>query len=374
MKDAIRVLLINPWDIGIVPPPSIGYLQGALKSWKPGTIDVVAKDLQSAIADTSHYDIVAVSFHSFSVKYAKMIRERFSRNVLVCGGHHPSAMPEQMLSIGYDHVVVGEGESAMIDIIRGNSYKIIAKTPNYFSSIDGLPFPDYTGLKYEGSMGLPVISSRGCPYKCNFCASSDFWNHRYVMRNAENVLTEIDIIIRKGIKTWIFYDDNFTANRKRVLEICSHLDGSIKWQCTSRAEVLDDDLCRELFRAGCWRIYLGIESLSQDALDRCGKQTTVKKILKGVAAAENAGIQTMSLFLVGLPGDTIENIWETVDNKKRSRIREYGTNIAWILPGTKIYQKAKEYGFNDDIYLTSGAPFYTYEHPKDILNEWASLI
>lgn len=109
----MRVLLINPWETGEFPPPSIAYLQAALKHWK---VDVVVKDLPDAMIDTKSYDLVAVSFHSFSVKYARQIRDQF-KGKLICGGHHPSAMPEQMLSIGYDQVVVGEGENATIDII-----------------------------------------------------------------------------------------------------------------------------------------------------------------------------------------------------------------------------------------------------------------
>jgi radical SAM superfamily enzyme YgiQ (UPF0313 family) len=369
----MRVLLIDPWESDQLPPPSIGYLQAALKYWK---VDVTAKNLSDALVDQSEYDLVAVSFHSFSVKYARQIRDKF-KGKLICGGHHPSALPEQMLSVGYDQVVIGEGENAIIDIIQGNSDRIVYSKDcehKYIYSINEYPFPDYTGLRFGGPHGIPIISSRGCPFSCNFCGSTSFWEHKYKMRTAQNVILEIDKRKSEGYNTWIFYDDNFTANKERVFEVCDKLDGSLTWECVGRAESMGEELARELYRAGCRKIHFGIESLSQDALDRMGKNTTVERMLKGVEIAESNGISTMSLFLVGLPGDTLKNIQETRVNRLKSRITQYGPNICWVLPKTVIYDKAKEHGLNDSVYLESGAPFYTYEHSLKELNLWASQI
>jgi len=364
----VKVLLINPWEDGEYPPPSIGYLQAVLKQWK---IDVIAKNMSDALVDKDDYDLVAVSFHSFSVKYAHQIRNHF-KGRLICGGHHPSAMPEQMLSAGYDQVVIGEGENAIIDIIQENHEKIINNCEHkYFFGINEIPFPDYIGMKICEEHGINIISSRGCPFNCSFCGSTNFWGHRYIMRSAQNVLLEVEQRKREGFKTWFFHDDNFMANKMRVYEICAGLDGELKWQATARAESIDEELCKELYRAGCRKLHFGIESLSQDALDRMGKNTTVEKMLKGVEIAENIGIGTMSLFLVGLPGDTYRDIEETKKNRLKSKITQYGPNIAWILPGTLIHAKAKEYGFDDNIYLESGAPFYTYEHSLNELQQWA---
>jgi radical SAM superfamily enzyme YgiQ (UPF0313 family) len=367
----MRVLLINPWESDQLPPPSIGYLQSALKHWK---IDVTAKDLSEAMNDNNEYDMVAVSFHSFSVKYARQIRDKFKGH-LICGGHHPSSLPQQMISIGYDQVVIGEGENAIIDIVQGNDSQIVKDCDHkYFYGINEIPFPDYTGLRFSGPLGINIISSRGCPFSCNFCASTNFWGHKYLMRSADNVIREIEKIKSQGFKTWVFHDDNFTANKKRVFDICASLDGRLHWQCQSRAESLNEELCQELYRAGCRRILIGVESLSQDALDRMGKKTTVENMLKGIECAEKAGIETFSLFIVGLPGDTIANVKETNQNRLKSKIRSFDSNICWILPGTAVHQKAKEFGFDDNIYLKSGAPFYTYEQSIETLNQWRIMI
>jgi anaerobic magnesium-protoporphyrin IX monomethyl ester cyclase len=365
----MKVLLINPWIPDVLPPPSIGYLQAALKNIG---IDVVAKDLKQALQDNEKYDLVGVSFHSFSVKYAKAIRNKFKGH-LICGGHHPSAMPDQMLKIGYDQVVVGEGENALIDIMNGNTNQVIYSKDckgKYFKTINDFPIPDYSGLNFSGELGINIISSRGCPFACSFCASTDFWHNKYFMRSAESVLNEIKTRKNEGFKSWVFEDDYFTANKKRVFKICSQLDGQLTWWCQGRAESLDEEMCQELYRAGCRKIILGIESFSQATLDRNNKNTTVVKMIRGIEIAERIGLKTFCLFLVGLPGDTERDINQTIYWLKKVKISQRGFNIAWVLPGTDIYKKAKEYGLNDNVYLEDGAPFYTYEHNMSTLNNW----
>ena len=368
----MRVLLINPYQPGEWAPPPIGYLQGALKHYFVG-IDVIAKDLHSAMIDSSIYDIVGVSFHSFSVKFAKQIREKF-KGRLICGGHHVTALPDQMISLGYDQVVLGEGENAIIDIIRGNREKIIKDSQcNYFPTINDIPFPDYSGLEHPDPR-IPIISSRGCPFSCSFCDAPFFWKGKYKLRSADNVLSEIEKRKSEGWEKWSFHDDNFLVNKNRLEEICKGLDGKYTWDCQCRAESLTQDVCKLIYKAGCRLVHLGIESFSQGSLDRCGKKTTVEKMLQGIENAYKVGITTMGFFIVGLPGDSIKDIVITNYWRKKSKLSKYGSNILWVLPGTEIYRKAKEQGFDDRVYLESGAPFYIYEQTLQTLQNWKKLI
>lgn len=363
----LKILLINPFPIDQLPPPAIGYLQAVLKKLN---IDVTACNLEDAYLLKDDFDIVGVSFNTFSMNQAISIRNHFKGH-LICGGHHSSALPDQMLSIGYDQVVIGEGEQSIVEIIKGNKDQIIKAER---VDINELPFPDYSGLKFTGfPHGIPIISSRGCPFSCVFCGSSSFWGHKYKKRSADNVLTEIEQRKSEGYKTWIFYDDNFLVDKYRVSEICQGLDGTYIWETVARAENLNDEICKELYRAGCRKVHLGIESLSQDALDRMGKHTTVERMLRGIEAAESNNLSTMSLFLVGMPGDTYEDIKITRRERLKSKITQYGSNIVWILPNTEIYKKAKEYGFSDDSYFT-GVPYFTYEHSLKELQQWAAEI
>lgn len=365
----MKILLVNPWEGELFPPPSIGYLQAAAKTVEG--VEVTALDWSEALKNGFNgFDIVAASFHSFSVVLARELRQSVSGK-LICGGHHPSALPQQMIDLGYDQVIIGEGEKAIIQVINGDTNQIINGEP---CNLDEIPFPDYTGLKHSGALGLPVISSRGCPYDCVFCASAKFWGRRYRMRSVDNVLAEI-----KALPTnqFMFEDDNFTLNRQRVLDICEGIKelGGYRWQCASRAETLvDEELCRALRLAGCHTVWLGVESLSQDTLDRCSKNTTVGKMMLGIANAEKAGLTTMSQFIVGLPDDTLDNIEETVRNIRRSAITRKGTNTLWVLPNTEVHRLAKMKGFDDAVYLDSGAPFYYYERSPNTLEYWSHLI
>lgn len=373
----MKVLLINPWEAEVFPPPSIGYLQSALRHWK---VDVEAMDLKQAKDAKDHYDIVGVSFHSFSVRHARAIREIFKGSHLICGGHHPSALPEQMLEEGYDQVVVGEGENAIISIIQGNTDKIIYDwkvDSHYFHSINDLPLPDYSGLYYTAEMGFPVISSRGCPFRCNFCASANFWHNNTKLRNASNVLWEIEALISSGINSWMFEDDNFTLKRSRAIEICEGIvamNKKVSWQATSRAEALiDNDLCYHLARAGCHTVWLGIESLSQKSLDRCEKNTTVEKMIKGINNAKKYGLSTRCQFIAGLPGDSVKDIEETVRLMKANNIHA-GANILWILPFTRAWKLAKQRGWHDEDFLRGCSLYYTYEQDINTLQTWARMI
>lgn len=364
----MRILLINPWEGEVFPTPAIGYLQAALK-WQGE--DVTAVDLSGAFKDKD-YDIVAVTFHSFSVKHAQRIREYYPGR-LICGGHHPSALPDQMLSIGYDQVIIGEGENAIEDVIKGNtSNKVIGQ----ISDINSIPVPDYTGLKFTGEMGMPVISSRGCPFTCSFCASQHFWDRKYRTRSSDSVLNELSHWIGKGFRTWMFEDDNFTIQKDRVRDICAGITemGKFSWQCASRAETMqDEDIVRTLSMAGCKTVWLGIESFSQGSLDRCNKKTTVDKMITGINTLRKYGISPRCQFIIGLPGDTLEDINETARVIKKHNIPA-GGNVLWILPGTEAYYKAKMKGFSDSTYLESGAPFYTYEQSMNTLQYWNQLI
>lgn len=174
----------------------------------------------------------------------------------------------------------------------------------------------------------------------------------------------------------MFEDDNFTVNRDRAIEICVGMSGmGYSWQCASRAETLiDSDLCNRLFRAGCHTVWIGVESLSQSSLDRNKKRTTVDGMMRGIKTADECGLNTMAQFIIGLPGDTQSDIDGTVANIKRSRIRRRGCQILWILPDTEIHEHAKKFGFNDDVYLESGAPLYLYEQSIQTLNQWKHQI
>jgi len=378
-----NILLINPWYGDVFPPPSLGYLQGAIKAYFKDEVNVTAANFPEVeeLIKINSYDLVCVTYHSISVKSAVYIRNLI-KTKLVCGGHHPSALPNQMLGIGYDQVVVGQGENAIIDIILGEESKIYSETKKYFETINDIPFPDYTGLEVNGEWGYPIITSRGCNNKCNFCASTDFWGNKWMSRSADSVVNEIKHVLDLGAKLWFFEDDNFTLNKRRAKEICQKIIdevipvyGRIGWQCGSRVESLVDvELCQLLKLAGCYCVWTGVETLSQDSLDRCEKGTTVEKMINGAKTASENGMDVVYQFILGLPGDTENDIRITSEQLKNSHMHRIATNFAWILPNTKIYNEAKKRGFNDNTYLNGGDLTYIYEQPMETLIKWKSML
>jgi radical SAM superfamily enzyme YgiQ (UPF0313 family) len=379
----MKILLVNPWEGEIFPPPSIGYVAAAAR--QNTNAEVVCANMDSAIRllKSTSYDIVGVSFHSFSVRNARKIRAAVKGDsFLTCGGHHPSSsIGNQLLSIGYDQVVIGEGEGAISEIIAGNRSRVITVTNPY--SIDKIPFPQYEGLDFQRENGYPIISSRGCPFSCGFCASAQFWGHRWHPRSPSNVIEEIEYRIKNNrMRKWMFEDDNFTLNTARARTICEMIEkdifpkyGRMEWQCASRAEsLMDEDLVESMVRAGCVKCWLGIESLSQDTLERFCKNTTVDRMSNGINTASRMGLNTHSQFIAGLPGDTREDIIVTVENMKNIRMGSWGCNVPWILPDTMIYSCAKKCGFNDNSYLEGGFITYTYEQSISTLMAWEKAI
>jgi anaerobic magnesium-protoporphyrin IX monomethyl ester cyclase len=383
-----RVLLIHPWNPELFPPPAIGYLRAALQQENPSIV------VKSCYLDASGWpsdpvDFVGVSVHSFSVPHLpsliQSLRLRYPKAWLIAGGHHPSALPQQMLDIGFDQVVVGQGESALTDIVfRGERSRIYRK-----ENSTRILVPDYSDLDVGwtmplgcGGRAIAVLSSRGCPFECGFCASSQFWARKWHPLTPDETLMSLEAQIRKyKLSAWMFEDDNFTLQRKRAIEICRAIKespytqfGRMPWHAASRAAVLqDEDLCRALKDAGCTHLWLGIESLSQKMLNLCKKQTKVESMIKGIQVASRVGLSCMCQFIVGLPGETEETIQETLVRLREAKPPNVGLNKAWILPGTDIHRKAREHGWTDDRFL-QGVSFYECEWPPGTLDRWVSLL
>lgn len=376
----MKVLLVNPWQPESFPPPSIGYLQAAIRHCLP-EVEVTARDLAPALElmEREPFDIVAASFHSFSSKWARLIKSKAGKSRLICGGHHPSSSLGWQLELEGWEVVKGEGEEALVNLIAGTPGKW------RFATINDLPFPDYDGLGGEWRRDdacWPVISSRGCPFECSFCASSAFWNRRWMGRSPGNVLAELENIIRHHrVRSWMFEDDNFTLQPGRAIEICRGIKrlqaehGPMPWQFATRAETLQDEgLVAAILAANGQTAWIGVETLSQPSLDRCRKNTSVSAQLAGIATAEEAGLQTRCQFIVGLPGDMQADIDETCRMIAGSPMTTWGANIAWVLPDTAIHAAAKERGLDDDVYMSHGAPYYTGEQSMETLLAWREQI
>ncbi|MCB9916687.1 MAG: B12-binding domain-containing radical SAM protein [Planctomycetes bacterium] len=316
---------------------------------------------------------------------------------LVVGGIHPTMVPDEVMADGvWDHVGVGECEDALLALVtRLAAGEAPDDVPNFLSWRGGTrpreaaaraarewvknpvgAFPDYANLpepdyalfdtqritdQKHGWFGL--MSSRGCPYRCTYCL-----NHKIVdrykedlgkgvsslgffrFRPADKLIAEIRRVLDTytGIGTFIFDDDLFTQNVEHALAICAAYEAAgigVPFVVNAHVKKLDPRVAEALGRAGGRILKLGIESGSPRVRARVLKRhMTDRDIDETVASAEAAGLHTSGFVMVGLPSETPEELWETVDCLARTRIGRFRTSFFFPFPGTEGWDLAIEHG------------------------------
>ncbi|MFW9769216.1 MAG: B12-binding domain-containing radical SAM protein, partial [Candidatus Thorarchaeota archaeon] len=304
--------------------------------------------------------------------------------LVVVGGAHVTFQDEQVLRDcpEIDVVVRGEGEVTMnallekIDSavshssVEGTTSRrngTIVRNPDrpYISNLDSLPFPAYDllGLQHyfpKGDRFAPMITSRGCPYQCTFCSSSRITGKRWRGRSPANVMEEIQFLqSRYGVRDVTFIDDLFTFDHQRVADICELINreaDDITWTCSSRADIMSrhPEMAGWLKKAGCHTVYIGAESGSQRVLNIIKKGIRLNQIVRSVRIAKKVGLQVVLSFILGIPGETEEDMRSTVDFACRLDPDLAQFTICTPYPGTPIYEEAME---NDWISTTDWSEF-----------------
>jgi anaerobic magnesium-protoporphyrin IX monomethyl ester cyclase len=229
-------------------------------------------------------------------------------------------------------------------------------TPREFiADLDSLPFPDWDEIRPElyqwaphGGIVkafpvAPVITTRGCPYDCHFCASPRIWHRRIRFRSPRNVVDEVELLVRKhGIREIHFEDDNISLREDHVLGICEELRQrrlEVHWALPNglRADRTSEELFGIMRRSGCYSVAFGIESGVQSILNRIGKQTDLGQVEAAVNAAHRAGLITQGFFIFGLPGETEATIRQTLDFALRIPLDKAQFLLLDILPGTRLW-------------------------------------
>jgi radical SAM superfamily enzyme YgiQ (UPF0313 family)/GT2 family glycosyltransferase len=280
------------------------------------------------------------------------VKRRDPRLKTVFGGPHATIMPLDLISDpAVDYVVVGEGEQSMplllgaimrgdpVDAIPGLYYKAPDGTPRstgpcvWIRDLDGLPLPardlvDFDRYHIRGETiaaerVATISSSRGCPYRCAFCASEFYFSKKYRCRSAASVIGEIERLIADyRIDGLYFREDCFTVNRARVVEICGEMVRrkiALPWECEARVDTLDPELLRMMYEAGCRGMWCGIESGSPRILDYLQKGITLEQVRNAYRWAHEAGIAIGAGFMVGLPGETMDDAFQSLRLAKELR-------------------------------------------------------
>ncbi len=306
--------------------------------------------------------------------------------VTVIGGSHPTFLAREcMRDTDIDFIVLGEGESSFKELLsrlnlsrsvydldgiawRNGKEIIVNKKNNFIRCLDDISFPARQLIPMEEyySINRPpghisktkrnttLITSRGCLEDCQFCSSSNYWGRRYRVRTTENVLNEIEELIKKfSIREVQFIDDNLTQDKKRTVEL---FEGMIKrkfnihWNMPNgvAAWTLDEKLLELMKESGCYELTLGIESANKRILETfIGKPVNLIQVKEIVKVARKIGIDTNSFFILGFPGETEAEINETL-----SFAESLGLDRAWFLfanflPGSTLSEIYKD-KFNND--------------------------
>jgi anaerobic magnesium-protoporphyrin IX monomethyl ester cyclase len=292
---------------------------------------------------------------------ARCIRQYHPDAHVVVGGPHASALPAEMLRHhpAIDTVVIGEGEETFLELVerleagrptggiagtawRGGDGVRIGPPRERIADIDSL------ASLHESFAFNTILTSRGCPGRCTFCASRTTWGSKVTFHSVEYVLRTIERILRwLPIRTIAFKDDTFTANRRRAAEICRGiLDRKLNflWSCDTRADALDEELLRLLRLAGCQQISLGVESASPEILRNIRKHVVPGQVLEATRAARKFGVRVRYFLIAGNRGETRQTFEQTVRFLRKAQPDQYLFSILSIFPGTAEYEILRREG------------------------------
>lgn len=308
-----------------------------------------------------------------TLEWISYLKRKINVPVIV-GNYALEQYPREVLSHSeIDFGIIGSAEKSLPKLIdaleNGNSFenieglgfkkngKIIINYPKILhGDLNNLPFParhlvpnkKYAGFYSQKKNFTIMVTSKGCSHQCTFC---DMGKTKFNARNPQNVVDEIEKCFKKfGVKEIDFFDRSFTADKKRVIDICRKIRKRgirISWSCRARVDEVDEELLREMKMAGCRLILYGIESGDQEILDKEHKGITKDRIRETINLTKKYGIRVQGFFMIGQPGDTKETVEKTLQFAKDLNI-DYAQFMRTVAkPGAKLYEDvSKELGYD----------------------------
>lgn len=347
-------------------------------------------------------DIAGITCWTFNranaSKTSKIIKKVNPNSKIIVGGQHATLLPDQTIkATNADFLVLGEGENSIVELVKAiesnkdfsqiqgiafnDSGNTVINSPRQFiKNLDEIAFPDYTDFNLDNYLGLPgegygrraagIITSRGCPYDCSYCSSKEFWTRKWRFRSAENILEEIEFLyFQLGVRALTIFDDNFTINKDRAIKVCQGIIErglDLKWISIASVRAVDEEILTWMKRAGCYQVQYGVESGSPKILKSINKQQTVEQIIKAFDITKKVGMEPYAYLFIGGPGETEKTVDETIMLMRKIAPGQGSSGgILWILPGTKIYEIAKNLQIiTDDTWTNNNDQYmlFTGEH------------
>jgi radical SAM superfamily enzyme YgiQ (UPF0313 family) len=329
----------------------------------------------------NRFDVIGFQMFSYDLyavkKHIEIIKSENPATIVVAGGPHPSGAPRMTMDYipQLDYAFRGEAEVGfpeLLERLEDNRFKPrdLSEVPglvyrdgdetrlndrSFVSTLDDLEFPSWEllepqnypeaphGAFVKNFPSAPIIISRGCPFRCTFCAGQAISGPGVRLRSIDNVIAEMKYLNSDfGIKEFLIEDENLTLHRELTVEFCEKkLNSSLRgtsWSCPSgvRIDTLDRDLLALMEEAGCYSLALGIEFGTQKMLDLTRKQLTLETIEEKIDLLSQTKIKTTGFFMMGVPGENIFDIKQTIKLALRLRIDRGQFNIFMPLPGSKI--------------------------------------
>ena len=373
-------------------PLGLGYISNALTEsnithagidlWGPQYSEEQALEQ----IDFSQFNYLGISAYATQYKYLKkfslLLKKKYPEKPIICGGPGPTFSYAVILkNTGVDVCVIGEGEIAIIDLLKNFNELEKAKGIAYLKNgqvvcnsdreplkyLDSLNFPnrelfdlekviltandvragsDMPALKNKPRRSADIIAGRGCPYQCNYC-SKTFEGLR--LRSIDNIIAEvIEIKNKYRINHLQFNDELVLVNRKRTLQLCEQLKKlDIAWSCQGRIDQVDQSILIAMKEAGCIQVGYGVESVSQSILDNMNKKIKAENIVPVIKMTKEVGIEPIIQYMYGYRGENDDTIAATVRFFKDIDHPYVGFTTT-LIPGTNLYREGIQKGLIGD--------------------------
>ena len=364
-------------------PIGLAYLAGALREWTDSRVDILdcraenysPSEAISRIKELGP-DIIFFTLATPSVNFAGRFYRRLKNEIpdvrIAAVGTHVTVLPQESLeALPIDYIIRGEPEETSCDLItalergcgleevNGLSFRSgnqIVHNPDrqLLADIDALPLPARDLIpneKYSAPFarhrpfGL-ILSARGCPYKCKFCATRAYYGHTWRPRKIDGIVAELRLMVeRYGIRDIGFWDDTFTIEHERVISLCREIikeQLKIEWICLSRVDTVNRELLAWMKKAGCYQIQFGVESGDENILRRLGKPVTIKQVKQSFQWCVEEGIEPVAFFMIGNPGETEESIRKTINLALELPARYASFNINTPYPGCELFDQVRK--------------------------------
>lgn len=361
----------------VYPPIELAYLGGFLRKETQVKIldanalnlnfDDVKKEISLFKPDAVVFTTSPTTF-SYDAQIAKITKGiNAGIKTILLDSHITPVMPEKIKK-EFPEIDELIGKEPLVNIPKLFGFEGVGEMEKHpFPAYDLLPRNKYFSLTYSRKRPFAtLITSAGCPNRCNFCLIGGAtvergYGNTWRFKSAGKIFEEIKYLLGLGIKSIYFFDETFTAQKERVLDLCEMIKKEglkFEWSCNGRVDTLDEPTIKIMKTAGCWNIMFGIECGSEGLLEDANKGTTLKKALAAVEACKKNGIMVSASFVIGFPNESWETVRQTLKIAKKISPFRAQFVILTPYPGTRLYDEVKEKGLLEKDYSFSGYDAY----------------